>query len=42
MALVRSDQRSREVPAAYEWQEVMDERFPDSRLEKIYPNAIKV
>ena len=29
-----------EIPPA--WQQTMDERFPDERMEKIYPNAIKV
>ena len=42
MALIRSDQRSRGVPAQASWQEIMDERFDDARLERIYPNAIRV
>ncbi|MDO4261807.1 MAG: putative ABC transporter permease [Eubacteriales bacterium] len=41
-ALIRSDERSRGVPAQSGWQQVMDERFGDERLERIYPNAIKV
>ena len=39
LALIRSDQRANGVPAEYTWQEIMDERFDDERLEKIYPNA---
>ena len=42
LALVRQDERSRGVPAQSAWQEVMDERFDDERLNRIYPNAIKV
>ena len=42
MALVRYDERSRGVPANQEWQKVMDERFGDERMERIYPNAVKV
>ena len=40
MALIRSTQRKEEIPAEQRWQKVMDERFDDERLEKIYPNAI--
>ena len=42
MALWRSDERSRGVAAEAYWQQVMDERFGDDRLVRIYPNAIKV
>lgn len=42
MALIRSNERSQEIPATQSWQQTMDERFPDERMEKIYPNAIKV
>ena len=42
MALIRSNERSQGIPATQSWQQTMDERFPDERLEKIYPNAIKV
>lgn len=42
MALWRSDERSRGVAAEASWQQVMDERFGDERLARIYPNAIKV
>lgn len=42
MALIRSDERSRGVEASSRWQEIMDQRFDDQRLERIYPNAIKV
>ena len=42
MALIRSNERSQGIPATQSWQQTMDERFPDERMEKIYPNAIKV
>ena len=40
MALRRSEQRQHGILAEYGWQRIMDERFDDERLEKIYPNAI--
>lgn len=42
MALIRSNERSHGIPATQSWQQTMDEWFPDERMEKIYPNAIKV
>lgn len=42
MALIRSNERSQGIPVTQSWQQTMDERFPDERMEKIYPNAIKV
>lgn len=39
MALVRSEQREAGTKAEYHWQQIMDERFDDARLERIYPNA---
>lgn len=42
LALIRSEQRSRGAEAKYRWQEILDERFDDERLERIYPNAITV
>lgn len=39
MALIRQAQRAENVPAQYGWQRIMDERFDDARLERIYPNA---
>lgn len=42
MALVRSDERARGIEASGRWQEIMDERFDDRRLARIYPNAIRV
>lgn len=42
MALVRYDERSRGIPAEQGWQQRMDERFPDERMERIYPNAMTV
>lgn len=40
MALIRSTERANGVPATSAWQEVMDERFDDERLARIYPNAM--
>lgn len=42
MALARSTQRSQGIEAEYRWQEIMDERFDDARMERIYPNAVNV
>jgi len=39
MALVRQEQRENGIPAQSGWQRVMDERFDDERLARIYPNA---
>lgn len=39
MALIRQVQRAENVPAQYGWQRIMDERFDDARLARIYPNA---
>ncbi len=39
MALARSSERSQGIPARYHWQEIMDERFDDDRMNRIYPNA---
>lgn len=41
MALVRSTQRQNDIPAEHTWQKIMDERFDDERLSRIYPNAIE-
>lgn len=41
MALVRSAQRGNGLPAEHGWQQIMDERFGDERLERVYPNAIE-
>ncbi|MDO5336606.1 MAG: putative ABC transporter permease [Eubacteriales bacterium] len=42
LALTRYDERKRGIPAKEEWQRTIDERFPDSRMEWIYPNALTV
>ena len=42
LALIRSTQRLNNVPAEQKWQEIMDERFDDARLQRIYPNMINV
>ena len=41
-ALIRSDQRNQGIEATYAWQKILDERFDDERLERIYPNAMNV
>lgn len=40
MALMRYGQRSRGVLAAHGWQRIIDERFDDARMERIYPEAL--
>ncbi len=42
MALVRVNERQQGVPATSGWQQVMDERFDDERMQRIYPNAVHV
>lgn len=42
MALIRQAERNADVEPSYRWQEVIDERFPDERMKRIYPNAISV
>lgn len=42
MALGRYDERFRGIDATKEWQQMMDERFPDERMARIYPNAKSV
>lgn len=42
LALLRYDERQRGVPAEQSWQQTMDERFDDARMERIYPNALTV
>ena len=39
LALTRYNQRAHNEPAANAIEQLIDERFPDSRMEKIYPNA---
>ncbi len=41
MALVRQETRAQGHPAVYQWEQVMDQRFGDARMERIYPNAIR-
>lgn len=41
MALIRSTERQNDIPAEHTWQKIMDERFDDERLSRIYPNAIE-
>lgn len=41
MALIRSTERANNIPATATWQQIMDERFDDARLSRIYPNAIQ-
>lgn len=42
LALVRYDEREKGVPATSSWQQTIDERFPDERMARIYPNAKSV
>ncbi len=41
MALTRSTERANGIPAVQGWQKVMDQRFDDERMIKIYPNALQ-
>lgn len=41
LALIRSTERANNVPAEAKWQQIMDERFDDERLARIYPNMIQ-
>lgn len=42
MALIRSTERASGIEATAQWQKIIDERFNDERLAKIYPNMIQV
>lgn len=42
MALIRVEERQKGIEAQSRWQQVMDERFDDARMQRIYPNAIHV
>lgn len=42
MALIRYDERGKEVPAAESWQEWMDVHYDDARMKRIYPNATTI
>ncbi len=39
LALVRYDSRTKGIPAAHRWEQVMDTYFYDEKMELIYPNA---
>lgn len=41
MALIRYDTRGEGVAAREHWERIMDERFDDARMERIYPKAKK-
>ena len=41
MALGRSNERREGILAEHTWQKIMDERFDDQRLNRIYPNALE-
>ena len=41
LALIRSDARSEGIPAANALDAFLDERFPDERMARIYPNMKK-
>lgn len=40
LALIRYDTRAAGTQPVRRWEQVMDERFDDERMERIYPNAI--
>ena len=42
LALIRSSEREKGIPATSSWQQEMDEHYGDDVLKKIYPNALKV
>lgn len=44
MALIRYDERNRYIDLTSDvaWKQQMDNHFPNERMEKIYPNALKV
>lgn len=42
LALIRSTERVHGIEAEEAWQQIMDKRFPDERLAKIYPNMIQI
>ena len=42
LAMTRYTQRSAGIPAETALEQRLDERFPDARMERIYPNAILV
>lgn len=39
MALIRYDERDRQVEATQNWQVYMDEHYDDVKMVRIYPNA---
>ncbi len=41
-AVLRQSQRREGLPAAYAWQQTLDEHFPDERLERIFPSMAVV
>ena len=42
LALIRCDARSRGVEPVSSWEKIMDERFPDERMNRIYPAAVHI
>lgn len=42
MALLRHKERSMGIEGDKSWQQVMDEKFDDTKLQKIYPNMIRI
>ena len=42
MALVRYGERQEGMPAEEGWQVWTDEHYGDARVERIYPNAVRV
>lgn len=42
LALLRSNERAEGIQAEHGWQQILDERFDDERLNRVYPNMIDV
>ncbi len=40
-AVLRQSQRYEGIPATHAWQQVLDRRFPDERLARIYPSMVR-
>lgn len=41
LALIRYDQREKQIPAVYSWQSYMDTHYDDTKMKRIYPKAKK-
>lgn len=41
LAVFRQAQRYDHIPATSSWQQLMDEWYPDAKLEKIFPSMVR-